>query len=471
MKNYTYSRIGMLIIFFVALSCVHALAQTDCTNAPISFSPGSQNQTFVGAGGSGVVGVLMQSDCQWHPSTNTSFLHLGQFVGLGQGNAFFSVDANPNFAARSGIITIFGNTSGSSATATIFQDAATGDFQLGSNPTSQAVTKGGNASFAVSIARSGGFSGTVFLSATGQPGGVTVSFNPSATTGSSSTMTVTVAASAPTGNFPLTISGSNGNVTRSTTVMLMIQPVCGNEVCATMQPDGNFVVNGPGGNITFQTNTSGSGAVIVRVQDDGNIVLYKEVWQAGTDVTPSPGPFPTQTCPIATLLHAPQSLTSGQCIISPNGQNILYMAPDGNFYIYNIAIGSGTWGAGTSGHPGAFATLQTDGNFVVYDSANRPLWNSGTSGTGADLLNMENDGRIILYRPIWQSGTSRGWSMVSVIHPTCDVGPGTGWTGVLGANQCFVSPDGRYELLLQASGELLLTDNSVNPPAVLWQRP
>ena len=148
------------------------------------------------------------------------------------------------------------------------------------------------------------------------------------------------------------------------------------------------------------------------------------------------------------------------------------MSPsDGNFYIYNNATGSGTWGPGTSGHPGAFASLQLDGNFVVYDASNQPLWSSGTNGTGADLLNMENDGRIILYRPIWQSGTSRGWSTISVVHPVCDIGPGTGWTGVLGVGQCFVSPDGRYELSLQASGSLILQDNSVSPPQVLWQRP
>jgi len=150
------------------------------------------------------------------------------------------------------------------------------------------------------------------------------------------------------------------------------------------------------------------------------------------------------------------------------------MASDGNFFIYNIAQGIGTWGTNVTGQPGAYATLQTDGNFVEYDAFNNPLWNSGTWGSGADLLNMEDDGRIILYRPVWNTGTflpGDPWDPVQRPHPSCDVGPGTGWTGAIGIGQCFVSPNGRYELLLAPDNSLVLYDLSFNPPAVLWQRP
>jgi hypothetical protein len=97
------------------------------------------------------------------------------------------------------------------------------------------------------------------------------------------------------------------------------------------------------------------------------------------------------------------------------------------------------------------------------------LWNSATYTTGANLLHMEDDGRIILYRPVWQSGTSQGWGLPPVNpHPSCDVGSGTGWTGVLGVAQCFVSPNGRFELLLQGDGELVIYDRSVTPNKALW---
>jgi hypothetical protein len=238
---------------------------------------------------------------------------------------------------------------------------------------------------------------------------------------------------------------------------------------ATMQTDGNFVIYGPAGAALWSTQTNGSGGAIIKMQDDGNLVIYAEVWQAGTYATPSPGPFPPQTCVIGTILHAPQTMQVNQCIISPKGQYLLLLNSGGPLFIYDLAHNVGTWGAPGSNNGGNTASLQSDGNFVVYNSSNTALWSSGTSGTGANLLDMEDDGRIILYRPVWQSNTGGGWNFAPVNpHPSCDVGLGTGWTGVLGVGQCFVSPNGRFELLLQSDGELVIYDRSVTPNKVLW---
>ena len=239
---------------------------------------------------------------------------------------------------------------------------------------------------------------------------------------------------------------------------------------ATMQTDGNFVIYGPAGAALWSTQTAGSGGSIIKMQDDGNLVIYSVVWLAGTYATPSPGPFPTQTCSIGTILHAPQDLLANQCIVSPKGQYILLMgAPAGPLFIYDLAHNVGTWGAPGSNNGGVKASLQSDGNFVVYNSSNTALWSSGTSGTGANLLDMEDDGRIILYRPVWQSNTGGGWNFAPVNpHPSCDMGLGTGWTGVLGVGQCFVSPNGRFELLLQSDGALVILDRSVTPNKVMW---
>jgi YD repeat-containing protein len=113
--------------------------------------------------------------------------------------------------------------------------------------------------------------------------------------------------------------------------------------------------------------------------------------------------------------------------------------------------------------------MQTDGNLVVYDANNNFLWNSGTSGTNAERLDMEDDGRIIIYKSAWNSGTSTGqfnWSQLA--HPGCDAGIGTGTTGMLGTGQCFVSPNGHFELLLQADGNLVIYNLGVTPTAALW---
>jgi YD repeat-containing protein len=238
---------------------------------------------------------------------------------------------------------------------------------------------------------------------------------------------------------------------------------------ATMQPDGNFVLYNPSNSALWSSGTSGTSASSVFMQDDGNLVLYIFKWSAGTYAAPSPGPFAPQSCSIGTYLIPGGRINANQCIVSPHGQYMLYMDPNGNFYIYDIAHGTGTWGANTAGHPGAYATLQTDGNFVVYSASNVALWNSGTAGTNAERLDMEDDGRIIIYKSAWNSGTSTGqFNWTQLAHPGCDVGTGTGTTGMLGAGQCFVSPNGHFELLLQTDGNMAIYDLGVTPANLLW---
>lgn len=63
------------------------------------------------------------------------------------------------------------------------------------------------------------------------------------------------------------------------------------------------------------------------------------------------------------------------------------MQDDGNLVVYRKGggptTGGGLWNTGTWGHPGAYALLQPDGNFVIYAAGGGPatggaLWNSGT---------------------------------------------------------------------------------------------
>jgi RHS repeat-associated protein len=233
--------------------------------------------------------------------------------------------------------------------------------------------------------------------------------------------------------------------------------------------DGNFVLENAAGTGIWSTGTYGTNATSIYMQDDGNLVLYIFKWQAGTYATPSPGPFTAPSCSIGSYLMVNQRLNANQCIASPHNQYFLYMASDGNFYIYDQAHNTGTWGPGTYGHPGAYAIMQGDGNLCVYTSTNTYLWCSGTGGTNADRLNMEDDGRIIIYKSAWNSGTGGHISGAAIAHPSCDVGnSGLGSTGVLGSGSCLVSPNGRFELLLQADGNLVIYDRSVTPNAALW---
>src|SRR5579864_5277260 len=113
--------------------------------------------------------------------------------------------------------------------------------------------------------------------------------------------------------------------------------------------------------------------------------------------------------------------------------------------------------------------MQGDGNLCVYDANNVYLWCSGTGGTNADRLNMEDDGRIIIYKSAWNSGTAQQFNGTTMAHPGCDVGnSGLGSTGILGSGTCLVSPNGRFELLVQGDGNLVIYDRSFTPNKALW---
>ena len=95
------------------------------------------------------------------------------------------------------------------------------DFALSAAPATVAVTQGGTATTSVSETPSGGFAGSVNLSASGLPSGVSAAFNPASTTGSS-TLTFSATSAAATGPATVTITGTSGTLTHTTTVSLTV---------------------------------------------------------------------------------------------------------------------------------------------------------------------------------------------------------------------------------------------------------
>ena len=96
------------------------------------------------------------------------------------------------------------------------------DFSLSAAPASQTVTAGGGTTYSVSVASTGGFSGSVALSASGLPAGVTAGFSPASTT-TTSTLTITTSAAVAPASYPFTITGTSGSLTHSTTATLVVQ--------------------------------------------------------------------------------------------------------------------------------------------------------------------------------------------------------------------------------------------------------
>lgn len=234
-----------------------------------------------------------------------------------------------------------------------------------------------------------------------------------------------------------------------------------------LQSGGNAVLFDPYNNPLWSTGTTGTNYGPLELQDDGNLVLYQFKWQAGTYRVWNGGHLPYDGCFISDSLFVGQVLHENQCLENMSNSTFALMT-NGDLEIYDRQLGQITWKSNTYGNPGAYLTMQSDGNLVIYSSSGVALWSSGTSGSGANVATLENDGRIILYSTVWNSGTSQGLVSGSLAAPSCNLGSGLGSTGTMGTGQCLVSRNGHFQLLLQSDGNLVLSKIDVTPAQVLW---
>jgi len=96
------------------------------------------------------------------------------------------------------------------------------DFTLSANPSSLTVNQGASAASTLSITRVGGFTSSVAFSASGLPSGVTATFNPPSTTGTSSTVNFTASSAATLGSTNVTITATGGGLTRTAVIALTV---------------------------------------------------------------------------------------------------------------------------------------------------------------------------------------------------------------------------------------------------------
>ena len=96
-------------------------------------------------------------------------------------------------------------------------------------------------------------------------------------------------------------------------------------------------------------------------------------------------------------------------LTSTNGRYTLILQRDGNLVLYRVSPRAPLWDSETDGDVATRATLQGDGNFVVY-APDRALWATGTDGERVAYAVLQNDGNFVLYRPngsaAWATGTN-----------------------------------------------------------------
>lgn len=143
---------------------------------------------------------------------------------VGSGSSTLSITTASTTAPGTYTLTIIGSdgTLSHSTTVTLVVTSVNApDFTISASPATQTVTRGNSANYTVTIGAVNGFGGTVSFSATGAPS--SVSFSPSTVTGSGNTTMTARTRRGSRGTYTITITGSSGGLTHSTTVTLVVQ--------------------------------------------------------------------------------------------------------------------------------------------------------------------------------------------------------------------------------------------------------
>ncbi|HMD77540.1 MAG TPA: S53 family serine peptidase [Terracidiphilus sp.] len=160
------------------------------------------------------------------PAGVTVSLSSTSIAAPGSGTSILTLAVASTTAAGTYTITVTGTGGGITQTATVSLTVTApvvGGFTISVSPTSGSLARGHSGYAVVTITASGGFNSAVALSATGVPSGVTGSFSPTSITGSgTSDFTLTVSRTAPTGTYPITIKGTGGGITHTTTLTFTV---------------------------------------------------------------------------------------------------------------------------------------------------------------------------------------------------------------------------------------------------------
>ena len=164
-------------------------------------------------------------------------------------------------------------------------------FTLSPSASTVSVTQGASGTDTITVADTGGFTGSVAFTASGLPSGVSASFSPASST-SSSVLTLTASSTATTGAFTVTVTGTSGSTTASTTFTLDVTSSGGGSACTvdyTISPQNssNF-----GANITIVNGGSATLSNWVLTWSFANGQTISSSWngtaaQSGANITVS----------------------------------------------------------------------------------------------------------------------------------------------------------------------------------------
>ncbi len=249
---------------------------------------------------SGTYGVLSTSDSAYDPAYGTQ-TGWDFATGIGTVNAYKLTNSWPT---------------------------CTPNLTLSANPIIITVAQGSSGTTTVTITPSGCFSGSVTLSASGLPTGVTATFSPNPATVTSpasttSTLTLAATATATTGTVTVTVKGVSGALTNTTTLSLTVTGGPAVTLTPASLAFGNVVENTTSSakNVTLK-NTGGSTLNIASIAPSGEFALETSTKPCGSTLAAG------KTCIIKVVFKPTQlGALTGDVTIADNAPGSPQMVP------------------------------------------------------------------------------------------------------------------------------------------------
>ncbi|HZM10023.1 MAG TPA: protease pro-enzyme activation domain-containing protein [Candidatus Limnocylindrales bacterium] len=192
--------------------------------------------------------------------------------------------------------------------------ATSPSFTLSDSPSSLTITQGAaGGTTTVTVTDLNGFNGSVSLSASGLPSGVTAAFNPTSTT-TTSVLTLTASRTANLGTVTVTITGTSGSLVASTTLTLTVQA----------QAVPNFTIGASPNSLTVAPGGNGTSTITITSQNgfSSATTLTATGLPSGVTAAFAPNPVtPPANGPITSVLTftATSTATVGPATVTVTG--------------------------------------------------------------------------------------------------------------------------------------------------------
>jgi subtilase family serine protease len=355
-------------------------------------------------------------------------------IGLGSsyGTDFHDITSGSNgYSATTGydLATGWGSPNLSGLINGLTGSSPTPGFSLSASPTSVSVVQGSSGTSTITSTVTGGFDSVISLTASGQPTGVTIGFNPTSITGAgTSTMTMTVAASTATGTYTIKVTGTSGSTVETTSVSLTVTATASPSFTISASPTSVSVVQGSSGTSTITTAISGGFNSAIGLTAGGQPTGVTVSFNPTSIAAPGSGTSTMTMVVAATATAGTYTITvtgtGGGITHTATVSLTVTTAQTGSFTI-SVSPTSGYLYQGTSGY--AVVTTKVSGGFdsaialsstgqpagvtVVFSPASIGAPGSGTSDMNLTVARNATPGTY----PITITGTGGGITHTTVL--------------------------------------------------------